>query len=164
MASGDTLAICLPLDNEPPASNYATLAFRNGHPVLNFDTTTQEAAIFTRVMPRNYAGGGITAYVSAAAASATTGTLGWDITFERVTDGSLDTDSDGFATAQTITAATVSGTSGIVQQSNVAITAGAAGTDSVAAGDVFRVRVRRDVANDTATGDGQLYALELKET
>lgn len=164
MASGDTLAILLPQNNQPPSSNYATLNARNGHLVLEFDTTTQETAIFATKMPRNYAGGGITAYLTWLAATAVTGTIGWDVTFERNTDGGTDTDADDFATAQTITAATVPGTSGVPKVTNVAITAGAAGTDSVAAGDDYRLRVRRDVANDSAAGDAQLLSVELKET
>ena len=164
MASGNTLAIFTPLQNEPPASNYATFDTRNGHPVLDFDDTTQEAAVFTGVMPRHYGAGGITVYVHWAATSATTGTVGWDVTFERVGDGSQDIDSDGFATAQTITAVTVPGTSGHVDITNVAITAGSAGTDDIAAGESYRLRIRRDVANDTATGDAELVGVELKET
>lgn len=164
MASGDTLLVFFPEHNRPPTSNYATLDSRNGHLCLDFDDTTQEAAIFPFVMPRHYAGGGLTVYVHYAAASATTGTAGFDVTFERVGDGQQDVDSDGFATAQTITAVTVPGTSGNVDIASVAITAGAAGTDSIAAGEYGRLRIRRDVANDTATGDVEVYAVEVKET
>jgi hypothetical protein len=164
MASGDTLFEFFPQHNEPPTTNYATLDVRNGHVVLDFDTTTQESAIFKGIVPRNYSGGGITVYVHAALTSATTGTLGWDVTFERVSDSQQDIDSDGFATAQTITAVTVPGTSGFVFILNVAITAGAAGTDSIAAGEGFRLRLRRDVANDTAAGDAEFWGLEGKET
>lgn len=148
---------------EPPSSNYATLDTRNGHPVLDFDTTTQETAIWTGVLPRHYAGGGITVYIHWAATSATSGTIGWDVSFERIGDGSQDIDSDGFATAQTVTAATVPGTSGNVDITNVAITDGA-NIDSIAVGEAFRIRVRRDVTNDTASGDAELVAVELKET
>lgn len=163
MATGNTLVVFRPTDNEPPATNYATLDFRNNHPTLDFDTTTQEAAIFTGVMPRHYSGLGITVYLHWAATSATTGTIGWDVTFERI-GTAQDMDADGFATAQTVTAATVSGTSGIVVITNVAIADGSAGTDSIAVGEAFRIRVRRDVANDTATGDAELICVELKET
>lgn len=164
MATGDTLCTFTATANMPPSTNYATVNARNGHLVLEFDTTTQETAIFAGVLPRNYAGGGITVYVHWMAATATTGTGGWDVTFERDASAGDDMDSDGFATAQTITAATVNGTSGKISVTNVAITAGAAGTDSIAAGDAFRLRVRRDVANDTAAGDLQLLAVEMKET
>lgn len=162
--SGDTLGIFTPQANQPPATNYAALFVRNGHLVLAFDTTTQQTAIFSGVMPRNYAGGGLTVSARWMAASATSGTIGWDITFERMNAANHDLDADAFATAQTITAATVDATSGKVTVTSVAITAGAAGTDSLAAGDDFRVRIRRDVANDTAAGDAHLLAIEIKET
>lgn len=164
MAAGDTLQVFTPHMNQPPSTNYATLNTRNGHLVLEFDDTTQETAIFAGVMPRNYASGGITAYVHWMAKTATTNTGGWDITFERDADAGDDMDADSFATAQTVTAATVPATSGVIKYTNVAITAGATGTDSVVAGDSFRLRVRRDVATDTAVGDLQLLAVELKET
>ena len=163
MASGDTLLTFKPWDNEPPASNFATIDTRNGHPVLDFDTTTGEAAIFSAILPRNYAGGGITVYVHASLTSAVTGTLGWLIAFERIGDGQQDIDSDGFASDQTITAATVPGTSGHVDILNVAVSNGA-NMDSIAAGEGFRLRVTRDVANDSAAGDAELVCVELKET
>ena len=163
MASGATLAVFMPLANEPPSTNYATLDTRNAHPVLEFDTTTQETAIFSSVLPRNYAGGGITVYIHWMADTATTGTIGWDVSFERMSDATTDLDSDSWATAQTVTAATVSGTSGVVTVTNVAISNGA-NIDSIAVGEAYRIRIRRDVANDTASGDAQLLAVELKET
>ena len=163
MASGDTLCRFTPLQNEPPSSNYATLDYRNNRPVLDFDTTTQETAIFTDVLPRHYSGNGITVYLVWAATSATTGTIGWDVSIERTDAGTLDIDADSFASAQTVTAAAVSGTSGITSTTNVAITNGA-NMDSLAVGEAFRIRIRRDVANDTATGDAELLAVEIKET
>lgn len=163
MATGNTLCVFTALQNEPPATNYATFDTRNSHPVLDFDTTTQEAAIFTGVLPRHYGGGGITVYLHYAMSTATTGTCGWDVAFERIGNGSQDLDADGFATAQTVTAVTVDGASGNVDIVNVAITDGA-NIDSIAAGETFRLRIRRDVANDTAAGDAELIAVELKET
>lgn len=163
MASGNTLAVFLPAGYEPPASNYATLNVRNQHPVLEFDTTTQETAIWSSFMPANYAGGNLIVTVVWAAASATSGTIGWDATFERIDAGTLDVDADSFATAQTITAATVSGTSGVTSATTVTCTAGSTGTDSIAALDAFRLRIRRDVANDTATGDAHLLRVVVSE-
>lgn len=163
MASGNTLAVLYPTAYEPPTTNYATFKVRNLHPVLEFDTTTQEAAIWTFQMPQNYAGGNLKVFVRYAAASATSGTIGWDVTFERIDAGTLDVDADSFATAQTITAATVPGTTGVTAVGSVECTAGSTGTDSIAAGDLCRIRVRRDVANDTATGDAQLLAVEIRE-
>lgn len=163
MASGATMCVFTPQNNEPPATNPATPDLRNGHAVLDFDATTQEVAIFRGVLPRAYSGNGVTVYVHAALTSATTGTLGWDVAFERVSDSQQDIDADGFASAQTVTAATVPGTSGHVSILNVAVTNGA-NIDSIAAGEGFRIRLRRDVANDTATGDAEFWAMELKES
>ena len=80
MASGDTLLIFTPLHNEPPASNMATLDVRNGHPVLDFDATTNESAVFSGVMPQNYAGTtGATVYIHYAMSSAEADTVDWDV-------------------------------------------------------------------------------------
>lgn len=162
MASGDTLAGLDPQSYEPTATNYATLNVRNLHPILEFDSATQETAIWTRVMPRNYAGGNITVNVTWAAVP-TTGNVGWGVTIERVQAGTLDIDADSFATEQIVTATTVSGTSGIPLSTGVTATAGSTGTDSVAAGEVYRLRLRRDVATDTAAGDAQVLAVEIRE-
>ena len=163
MASGNTLVTFGPLQAEPPSTNFAALSLRNQHPVLAFDATTAETVYFSGVMPRHYAGGGITLYTHWAAATATSGTIGWLAALERIGDGSQDLDADGWAADQTITAATVPGTAGLVDITSVAISAGAA-TDSIAAGEAFRLRITRDVANDTAAGDAHLVGIELKET
>lgn len=163
MASGNTLLTFSPLANEPTATNYATLNTRNAHPVLEFDTTTAESAVFSGILPRTYAGGGITVYVHWMAATATTGTGGWTVAFERMSDATTDLDADSFAGAQTVTAATVPGTSGVVIVTNVAVTNGA-NMDSIAVGEAFRLKIVRDVANDSAAGDLQILAVELKES
>lgn len=163
MASGDTLFSQVAVAGAPPASNYATMDRRNIIDVMDFDDTTQETLYFVFEMPRNYAAGGVTVYAAWMATSATTGTIGWDISFACMNDANQDVDSLAFATAQTITAATVDGTSGKIKTTNVAITNGA-NMDSTAAGEWCCMRIRRDVANDTATGDAELIGVEVKET
>jgi hypothetical protein len=164
MASGDTLLIFRAMDNEPPATNYATFDVRNGHPCLDFDTTTGEAAYFSAVMPRNYSDAtGVTVYLHWGGTVAGTGTVGWLVAFERLADGGTDLDADSFASDQTVTAEAADATSGILDVSSVAITKGA-NMDSVVAGDYFRIRITRDVANDNLNGDAELYAVEIKET
>lgn len=162
MASGDTLIELFPYGAEGPASNYGVADLRNNHPILAYNDTTGWANYFTAILPRCYAGGGITVYVHWAAV-ATSGTVGWLIALERDNDAGQDIDSDGFAADQTITAATVDGTSGNLKTTNVAISNGA-NMDSVAAGEQFRLRVTRDVANDSAVGDAQITSIEIKET
>lgn len=162
MASGDTLLIFGPQNNEPPLSNPATPDTRNQHLVLDFDDSTSESAVFCTVMPRHYAGGGLTVYIHYAATSATSGDVDWDVSFERIGDQQQDLDADGFAAVQSVDNTTVPGTSGLVDIVSVAFTDGAQ-MDSIAVGESFRMRIARDIA-DTAVGDIELLKLEIQET
>ena len=162
MATGNTLATFFPRDNEPPSATYATFGLRNGHPTLQFDDTTSWAAIFTAVMPQNYSNTtGITVFVTASAV-ATSGTMGWLLALERM-DTAMDIDADGYAGNQTVTATTVPGTSGFPLILSLAITKGA-NMDSVVAGDTFRLKVARDVVNDSAVGNTEILSVEIRET
>lgn len=163
MASGDTLLVFVPQSNEPPASNPATLDIRNQHPVLDFDSTTNEDAIFSGVMPRHYGGSGVTVYLHYAMSSATSGDVDWDVAFERIGDQQQDIDSDGFAAANSVDNTTVPGTSGLVDIASVTFTDGA-DMDSIAVGEGFRMKATRDAASDTAAGDAELRFIEIKET
>lgn len=163
MASGDTLAVFTAHDNQPPASAYATLDTRNAIPVLDFDAATDEAAVFLGVLPRNYAGGGLTVTLHVMHSSATSGTSRWEVAVERM---NTDEDSDSFASAQSASC-TASGTSGTISTAVVTFTSGAQ-MDSLAAGEPFRLKVSRDAngtsGTDDATGDAELVAVEIKET
>ena len=164
MASGQTLAIFVPLHNEPPATVYATLDTRNNVPCLDFDADADESAVFSDVLPRNYAGGGITVYLIFAASSDTNAAhkCRWDVSIER---GNTDIDADSFEAVQSVTG-NPNGTSGITTTVSIAFTDGAQ-IDSLAVGERFRVKVTRDanhVSEDDMTGDAELYAVEIKET
>jgi hypothetical protein len=164
MASGDTLVVFTPLQNEPPSSNAATLDSRNQHLVLDFDATTAESAVFKAVMPQHYAATtGVTVYIHYAMSTATSSDIDWDAAFERVSDQIQDIDADGFAAVQSVDTTTVPGTSGNVDVVSIAFTAGAQ-MDSVVAGDGFRLKVTRDAPNDGAAGDAELWAVEIQET
>lgn len=163
MASGNTLLTFTPQCNEPPASNFATLDTRNQHPVLDFDPTTNEFAIFSGVMPRHYGGGGVTVYLHYAMTSAVANTVDWDVAFERIGDQQQDLDSDSFAAVQSVDNTTVPGTAGLVDIVSVAFTDGAQ-MDSVAVGEGFRLKVTRDAVSDDAAGDAELRFIEIKET
>ena len=164
MASGNTLLVFTALHNEPPSSNPATFDTRNQHPVLDFDAGTNEDAVFTGVMPQHYSGTtGVTVYIHYSMSSAVALTIDWDVAFELIGDGDQDIDSDGFAAVQSVDNTTVPGTSGLVDVVSVAFTDGAQ-MDSVAAGDLFRIKVTRDAVSDDATGDGELHSVEIRET
>jgi hypothetical protein len=163
MASGQTLLIFKAFENQPPSSNFATIDLRNQHPVLDFNDTTNEDAVFSGVMPQNYSNGGVTIYIHYSMTSATSGDIDWDVAFERIGDQQQDIDSDGFATAQSVDNTTVPSTSGFVDIVSVAFTNGAQ-MDSVVAGEKFRIKITRDATNDTATGDAELHNIEIRET
>lgn len=162
MASGNTLYSWTALANEPPTSSGATLDFRNGQPVLDFDEASTETAIFSGVLPRHYAGGGVTITITWMASTATSGNVIWETAFER---GTTDLDSDSFATAVQGSAAGANGTSGIVTQTAIAHTNGAQ-MDSLAVGERFRLRLQRIGGNgsDTMSGDAEVLAVEIRET
>lgn len=164
MASGNTLLQFFPQDNEPPASAFATLDTRNGHPVLDFDAAADESTVFTGILPSHYAGGGLTVKLHVAFSSATTGSARFDVQIERIGDSQQDLDADGFAAAQSVTIAAPA-TSGHVEIASVAFTSGAQ-MDSLAVGEAFRLKVTRDQdhGDDDAAGDAELLAVEITET
>ncbi len=163
MASEDTLATFLPQQNEPPAANYATPDTRNQHPVL--DKALTEEAVFTFIMPRHYAGGGITVYLHYAMSSAVANDIRLDTTFERIGDQQLDIDGDSFdGTGVNGTDTTVPGTSGLVDIVNNVHSDGAR-VDNLAKGELGRLKITRTaVAGVDAAGDLELRGVELKET
>lgn len=162
MSAEDTLLIFHPYNNEPPASNYATLDLRNNHPVLDFDAATNESAVFSAVMPRYYKGSGVVVYIHYSMTSAVADTVDWDVSFERIGDQQLDVDGDSFAAVKSVDNTTVPSTSGLVDIVNITFADGA-DMDSVAVGELFRIKVTRDASSDDATGDAELHAIEIKE-
>lgn len=164
MASGDSICIFTPQQNEPTASAFATFDTRNAIAVLDFDDTTDESAVFGGVLPRNYAGGGLTVTIIWMATSATTAEVRWDVQIERHQDDTDDLDADTFAAVQSVTATTASA-SGEPAYDTIAFTSGAQ-MDSLAAAESFRLKITRDAnhADDDMTGDAELMRLEVKET
>jgi hypothetical protein len=151
-----------PMDNEPPASAFATIDLRNSHPVLDFDDTTAESAVFTGVMPTGYGSGPLSVILRWAATSATTGNVKWNVAFETMPTGVLDIDADDFAAVQTVTTA-ANATSGVMSRTTITFTNAQA--DAVAAGVAFRIKVTRDAADaaDTMVGDAELVAVTVTE-
>lgn len=153
-----TLSFFTPLDNNPPATNFATLDTRNSIAVLDFDDTTEESAVFVGVIPENAAlASGLSVRIQWMATSATTGSCRWGVQFERM---NTDLDSDSFDTA-TEAHSTTNGTAGIPITTTLTCTS----IDSIAAGEFFRIKVYRDVSdttNDTMTGDAELIAVEIR--
>ncbi len=166
MATGDTLATFFPAQGEPPAANAATFDTRAGVCVLDFDAAADEDIQFPGFLPRHYAGGGITVTVGWMATTATSGTISLDLAFKSISDDADDLDSKSFAAANNgnPTAANVSGEVDYVE---ITFTDGA-DMDSIAAGEYFRMQVKRDANGTTSTddmaGDMELVFVEIRET
>ena len=163
MTSGDTLVTFTALHNEPPAASAATLDTRNQHVLVDFDATNNEYAVFSDTMPRNYAAGGVTVYAHVAFSSATSGSACLAIAWERIGEVQ-DMDADSFATAACVQVGAPA-TAGQIIAASLSFANGAA-MDSIAVGEGFRLQVARMPGDawDTATGDGELRFLELKES
>jgi hypothetical protein len=148
--------------NSPAAANYATFDTRNKHPILRFDGSTNESAVFSAIMPRHYAGGGVTVYVHWASTK-TTGDCDWDVAWERIGDQEHDIDGDGFAAVNSVDGSGTPTTSGFVDIANVTFANGV-DMDSVAVGEAFRLKLTRDAVSDQLGEDAQLIGIEVKET
>ena len=152
-----TYTVFTPDDNQPPASDFATLDTRNSILVLDFDEATDESAIFVGVIPEAASlGSGLKIRLHWMATTATSGDCIWDVSLERMT---TDLDSDSFDTIASATTAT-SGTSGIPTVTEITLTT----IDSVTAGDGYRLKVTRNANNedDTMTGDAELVVVEVR--
>ena len=152
-----TYAVFTVCDNQPPATNFATLDTRNSIAVLDFDAATDESAIFLGIMPEAASlASGLSIRLIWTATTATSGACVWDASLERMT---TDIDTDSFDTIASVTA-TTNATSGVPNYSTITLTT----IDSVTAGDGFRLKINRDAnnASDTMTGDAELIAVEIR--
>ena len=172
MASGDTLIVAKAMQGMPPATLSAGLSTLTGGatpseqiPRWAFDDSTVEYMDFVLRMPRNYGGGGVTiSFLTGGAATSNAYVIG--AAFRRVQDDAEDLDSTAhsydFNDSSGITTPSAVGEVGY---DDVAFTNGA-DMDSVAAGELFILRVRRNTGSgsDTMTGDMYLYGFEIRET
>jgi hypothetical protein len=168
MASGAVVGQIL--DIMYPGANFAQLTVRTGGstpaervPIHAFDAATIEYLDF-KVMLRGYGGGGLTIDLPWSAASATSGATRWEIAIRRIADDAEDID-----TSQTYDFNSVDDTaasaSGELSYPVITFTDGA-DMDSWANGEIAIVRVRRNAshANDTMTGDAELWGIVIRES
>lgn len=171
MASGESVLESLEI--VPPAASAAQWDVRAGGStpaenvtVYAFDDSTDENLdLFCRLGP-NYGGGGLTLRLPWAAASATTGNVVWNAAIRRIADDAEDVDGAHSYDFNAVTDAAPS-VSGEFTDAVITFTSGA-DMDSLAAGELFILRIVRDADNgsDTMTGDAQLKvsAIALRET
>lgn len=168
MASGQIVAVIYNV--VPPATLFPAFGVRAGGstpaeraPIFSFDAATIEYLDFYCYL-QGYGGGGITITLPWSAASATTGVTRWSAAFRRNQDDAEDID-----TSQTYDYNDVDDTcasaSGEISLPTLTFTDGA-DMDSVVNGEVFILRVRRNAshANDTMSGDAELWWPIIKET
>lgn len=153
----------------PPDANFATPGFLDGGStpgelmrVWAFDASSDEHLDFHCTLSDNYAGGGLTIRFTWAAA-ATSGTVEWAAAVRAYPDDAEDIDSSHSYVYNNAAADTVPSASGEFTQTEITFTDGA-DMDSLAAGELFTLRVFRDVSEDTATGDAYLVSVEILET
>lgn len=164
MASGDILAIFLPAHNEPPSASFATLDTRNSRPVLDFDQTSVEAAVFRSESPPTCATGfGASVEVHWSATGITSGAVVWRASVERIDSGTLDVDGDSFASAVTAAATNVPGTDGVTTKTTIAMTN--AQLDALLKNEDYRLKIERVPTDggDTAAADAELHRVSLIE-
>jgi hypothetical protein len=151
---------------EPPATNFATLDTRNNHALADFDDTTDESYyLFGRIPLGKDLSSGIKMSLLCQATSDTNSAhkFKFGVSYERLTAGGHDIDSDSFGTEVT-GFTTISGTSG--GQSLLEITNGASEIDGLQAGDFFRARITAkpsDTTNHDITGDIELSGASIDQ-
>lgn len=143
-------------DSTAPAGT----VFENSVPHLLFDDTTPEGVYFQFRMPSDFSSAPVLKLVYSMV-SATTGTIEFEVSVWAATDGE-DVDTESYDTVNNGTE-TVPGTAGLSSDLSVTLT----NADSLAAGDLVRIKLFRDAddgTNDTATGDLELRAATLEYT
>lgn len=162
MASGDSVCSFQALNNLPPSSGYAAfVGWTNGDLILDFNTSG-DAAIFRGLLPRNYSGNGLTAYLHWTLATTSTGTVGWTLAFERSNDANHKIGTNGFATCQIVASVSATATCYQLITSSLAMANGGA-LDNMVVGDFFRIKIAA-ASSDGYTANRRLVAVELKET
>lgn len=131
--------------------------------VYAFDAATTEYIDF-KVAVRGYAAGGFTINIYWSAATATSGVARWEGAFRRIADDTEDIDTSQTYDYNTVDA-TAASVSGEVAYDVLTFTNGA-DSDSVADGDVCIFRLARNAAhaNDTMTGDAEMWNIVIRES
>lgn len=147
-----------------PPADAAGLDIVQDRPFAAFDDTTVETLYSKAVaMPGQYGGGTLKASIGYMMASAVAGKVDFEVSVEAVTSGDT-VDLDAGESFDTLNAAdeTVPALAGHLSVMTMTLT----NKDSVAAGDMFRIKLQRDAddgVDDTATGDARVLWVEIWE-
>jgi hypothetical protein len=160
-----TRAVFTPFAAVPVGANFPQLLkTASDQDALAFDAATDEACAWKfkawqgLTVP-------LTAVITVAMVSATTGTTGWQVQVEAVTPAdALNTiTTSSFDTVNNSASTTVPAAVGNTQDISVTLT----NNDSIAVGDLCRLRLNRDAdgsaITDSATGDAYVLGVELRD-
>lgn len=151
---------------ERPASNAPDEGYLQDRYFLAFDDTTQETAYKGGLqLPASYAGGTLTAYLHGIFASETTVTneAVMSVSVEAFTPAdAVDLDAGTSFDTENTCEIDPASTAGYLCLGTCTLT----NKDSIAAGDYFRLRIRRNPSDaaDTCTGDFRLLSVRLEES
>ena len=151
------------------AATFATLLGTStpteNFPIWVFDEDTSWYMDFHCRLTENYDGGGITVGIMYSMAGVTSGVVRWAAAVRRVNDDGEDLDTTAHTYVYNVVDATVAGTVGEVDYTTITFTDGA-DMDSLAAGEMFILRIQRDAdaTEDTATDVAQLHRVHMFET
>lgn len=149
----------------PPSTAHPDRGVVQNRPYWAFDAATVEGLRSKAFqMPAAYTGTGtLKLDIFYAMANATSGKVDFEASVEAITpDDATDTDAaESFDTANAANE-TVPGTAGYMSVLTITLT----NKDSVAAGDMVRIKLERDAddgTDDTATGDARVYGCCVRE-
>ncbi|WP_254509874.1 hypothetical protein [Anatilimnocola floriformis] len=158
------------LKSLPPATLFATEDIRPGGSspaesviVWDFDAASIEYMDFLCVL-EHYGGGGLTFSLPWSATSATSGAVRWGVAIRRMTDDAEDVDASKTYDFNEVDD-TAASASGELSYATITFTNGT-DMDNLADGELAIVRVRRNGshANDTMSGDAELWLPNARET
>lgn len=155
MATATLLASSVSLDSTSPPGPVVA----NSLVHLAFDSDTDEICYLEFALPENYSSSAVLKGIFSMA-SATSGNVVWAAQVWALSPGdSADIDTESYDSANTDTEA-VPGTAGYPDEFAITLT----NDDSMAAGDIVRIKFYRDAdnASDTATGDAKLRVGTLR--
>lgn len=171
MATTNTIFICTARNGTPPATLFATqdtIADASTPvatiSVLDFDTSTAEFYDWFFTVPSQYAGGGFTVSWKGGTDADNTGTFELEVRMVVIADATILTGDLGLDAATAVALVDTPPTTPINKMNQSATGAlSHANAGSPSAGDLVGIRAKRDVDNDTNTGDLQLLEILFLE-
>jgi hypothetical protein len=154
-----TIGVLSPKEYEAPLTGYtANLATRNGRPILNFSHDTGQSALWSSLIPYDaYLNSGllVNAWWSC---QTSVGTVGWTMYLEKINDNAVIA-SDNFFGPYYIAPSSAPAT-GRIKKTSQALTSG--DLSGISPGDVFRIKISRNIDNDNALATAELHKIELR--